>query len=91
MFACYKDGNNRGQRLNTTTQRLFLYCIACTSNTVNSEIFARIVFPRIDILVNDRVILSFCEGLIFTKLRICEVSRKYNPRENFRIYSTHPA
>ena len=28
------------------------------------------------ISVNDRVILLFREGLIFTKLRICEVSRK---------------
>ena len=33
------------------------------------------------------MISSFREGYIFTKLRICEVSRKYNPRENFRIYS----
>ena len=28
------------------------------------------------ISVNDRVILLFREGLIFTKLRMCEVSRK---------------
>ena len=28
-----------------------------------------------------------CEGLIFTKLRICKVSRKLKSRENFRIYS----
>ena len=28
------------------------------------------------ILINDRVILPFREGFIFTKLRICEVSRK---------------
>ena len=40
------------------------------------------------ISVNDRVISSICKGLIFTKLRICEVSRKLNSRENFRIYST---
>ena len=38
--------------------------------------------------INDRVILPFREGFIFTKLRICEVSRKLSPRENFRIYST---
>ena len=40
------------------------------------------------ILVNDRVISPFREDFIFTKLRICEVSRKLNPHENFRIYST---
>ena len=28
------------------------------------------------ILVNDRVMLSFCESYIFSKLRICKVSRK---------------
>ena len=28
------------------------------------------------ISINDRVILPFREGFIFTKLRICEVSRK---------------
>ena len=39
------------------------------------------------ILVNDSMILLFRYGLIFTKLRICEVSRKLNPHENFRIYS----
>ena len=37
--------------------------------------------------VNDRVISPIREGLIFTKLRICEVSRKLNSRENFRNYS----
>ena len=37
--------------------------------------------------VNDRVISAFREDFIFTKLRICEVSRKYIPRQNFRIYS----
>ena len=31
--------------------------------------------------MNDRVILPFREGFIFTKLRICEVSRKLSPRE----------
>ena len=40
------------------------------------------------ISVNERVISPIHEGFIFTKLRICEVSRNYNPRENFRIYST---
>ena len=30
--------------------------------------------------VNDRLILPFSKGYIFTKLRICEVSRKYNHR-----------
>ena len=30
----------------------------------------------IPISINDRVILPFLEGFIFTKLRICEVSRK---------------
>ena len=37
--------------------------------------------------VNDRAITPFREGLIFTKLRICEVSRKLYFRKNFRIYS----
>ena len=36
---------------------------------------------------NDRVILPIREDFIFMKLHICEVSRKYNPRENFQIYS----
>ena len=40
------------------------------------------------ISVNDRVISPIREGLILTKLRICEVSRKLNSRENFRIYSS---
>ena len=62
------------------------------SSTVNSEIFARMLFSRIalkdifatltimrpgqdlPIPVNDRVISPFREGLIFTKLRVCEVS-----------------
>ena len=39
-------------------------------------------FPR---SVNGRVISVFCEDFIFTKLRMCEVSRKENPRENFRF------
>ena len=40
------------------------------------------------ISINDRVILPFREGFIFMKLRICicEVSRKFSLRENFRIY-----
>ena len=78
-------------------------------STLNSEIFATILFSRIaleDILamkkmwfghvllisVNDRVISPFRGDFIFTKLRMCEVSRKYNLRENFRITvydSTH--
>ena len=33
------------------------------------------------------MISPICEGLIFMILRICEVLRKLNPRENFRIYS----
>ena len=41
----------------------------------------------IRISVNDKVILPFRELFNFTKLRICEVSRKSNPCENFRIYS----
>ena len=41
------------------------------------------------ISINDSVIFPFREGFIFTKLRICEVSRKYSPRENLRIYSIH--
>ena len=40
------------------------------------------------ISINDRETLTFREGFIFTKLRICEVSRKLSPRENFRIYSS---
>ena len=39
------------------------------------------------ISVHDRVISSFREGFIFAKLRTCEVSRKLNLLENFRIYS----
>ena len=41
------------------------------------------------ISINDRVILPFRKSFIFTKLCICEVSRKYSPSENFRIYSIH--
>ena len=37
------------------------------------------------ISVEDRVILSFLRGFIFTKLGICEFLRKENPHENFRI------
>ena len=33
------------------------------------------------------MIYPFCEEFIFTKLRICEVLRKLNLRENVRIYS----
>ena len=33
--------------------------------------------------VYDRMISPISEGYIFTKLRTCEVSQKYNPRENF--------
>ena len=33
------------------------------------------------------MISPFREDFIFTKLRICEVSRILNPRKNFRIYS----
>ena len=58
-----------------------------TGTTVNSEIFAKSIKRHIcdvqtsqlrhdlPLSVNDRVILLFREGLIFTKLRICEVSR----------------
>ena len=66
--------------------------------TVNSEIFANSIKRHIcdeksrtghdlPIAVSDRVISPIRESLIFTKLRICEVSRKLNSRENFRIYS----
>ena len=41
------------------------------------------------ISVNERVISPIREGLIFMKLRISEVSRKFNSCENFRIYSYH--
>ena len=34
------------------------------------------------------MILTFREDFIFRKLRICEVSQKWNPRENLRIYSS---
>ena len=56
--------------------------------TVNPDLFANSVKIHIcdfkisrlgsDIpaCVNDRVISSFREGFIFTKLRVCEVSRK---------------
>ena len=67
--------------------------LSVTSDTVNPEIFARILFSRIaskDIFatlksrlghdlprsVNDKVISPFREDFIFTKLRICKVSRK---------------
>ena len=39
------------------------------------------------ISVNERVISAFRKDFIFTKLRICNVSRKENPCENFRAYS----
>ena len=39
------------------------------------------------ISVNNIMISPIREGLIFTKLRTCEVSRKQNPRGYFRIYS----
>ena len=42
---------------------------------------------ELPISVNDRMISPFCEGFIFTKLPICEVSRKWNPCKNFWIYS----
>ena len=32
-----------------------------------------------------RVISSFREGFIFAKIRFREVSKKYNPRENFEF------
>ena len=62
--------------------------------TVDSEIFARILFSRkalkdilvmwkisrlrqdLSLSINDREILPFREGFIFTKLRICKVLRK---------------
>ena len=34
-----------------------------------------------------RTVSPFREDFIFAKLRICEVSRKLNPRENFQICS----
>ena len=37
--------------------------------------------------VNERVISPIRAGLIFTNIRICEVSRKLINREHFRIYS----
>ena len=42
------------------------------------------------ISIKDRVILPFREGFIFMNLRICKVSRKLSPHENFRIYSIRP-
>ena len=36
-------------------------------------------------------VFTFPEGFIFTKLRICEVSWKSNPREYFWIYSIQSA
>ena len=39
---------------------------------------------NLTISINDRVISPLHGGFVFTKLRICEVSRKLNPRENFR-------
>ena len=39
------------------------------------------------ISVIDAVVSPFREDFIFSKLRICEVSRKENPREIFRVYS----
>ena len=83
--------------------------------TVNSQIFARIIFSRLafkDIHVHvlatlkfatrawltyiskctrvispfrEGFISPFCEGFIFMRLGICEVSRKYNPRETNHI------
>ena len=45
------------------------------------------LWQDLPISINERVILPFREGFIFTKLRTCEVSRKLSPRENFLIYS----
>ena len=55
-------------------------------DTPNSELFARILFSQIALL-NDNVKSTLYEGFIFTKLRISEVSRKWNPRKIFQIYS----
>ena len=43
------------------------------------------------ISVNYRVISPIREEFICTKLRICEVSRKKDPRENFWIYTLNIA
>ena len=43
---------------------------------------------KLPVSVNDRVIQPLRECLIFTKLHICELSRKLNSCENFGIYST---
>ena len=63
-------------------------CLAVLAVTVNSEIFANSVKRHIwdvqnsplghdlPISVNGRVISPYHESFIFTKLRICEVSRK---------------
>ena len=37
--------------------------------------------------VYDRMLKSFRKNFTFSKLRICEVSRNLNPRENFPFYS----
>ena len=52
------------------------------------DIFATLIIRDkgmiyIYISVNDRDFVRFN----FTKLRICEVSRKVNPHENFQMYS----
>ena len=67
-------------------------------DTVNSEIFERILFSwkalkhilrclkiRDKVSANDRVIFPIRGDFIFMKLP--EVSGKLNPHENFRIYS----
>ena len=35
------------------------------------------------------IVPIFREGFILTKLRIREISRKWNPHENFQIYSMY--
>ena len=45
-------------------------------------------FCIISSISKDRVISLYREIFIFTKLHISDISRKLNPRENFRIYST---
>ena len=77
------------QAVVTIYYHCMVFLLSFNGNTVNREIFARILFLRIalksylrlghdlPISVNKRVIhKAFREDFIFRKLHICEVSRK---------------
>ena len=84
----YMYWNLQGQTLNSFTIPWLMQCYSEVWITVNPEIFANSVKRHIcdaknlqlghdlSILVNNRVILAFCDDFNFKKFRICEVSQK---------------